>query len=66
VPRRGRVVVMIFWISVRGKKAPMNLCVAAGKGERGDVVCARAFVPLLLLRLGHDELREQADGRRTV
>jgi hypothetical protein len=45
----------IKWMGVRGERAPMTLCVATGESDRGDVVCARAFVPVLLC--GHDNLK---------
>lgn len=54
---RGRfeVVPVMEWMGVRGESAVMTLCVATGESERGDVVRARAFVPVLLC--GHDSLK---------
>lgn len=45
---RVRIVAVMKWIRVRGEKAAVTLCVATGESKRGDVVCARAFVPVLL------------------
>jgi len=36
------------WMGVRGEKAAVTLRVGTGEGERGDIVYARAFVPVLL------------------
>lgn len=38
---RVRVVVMIpSWMRVKWESAAVTLCVAAGEGKRGDILCA--------------------------
>jgi hypothetical protein len=43
-----RVVAVMKWMRVRGEKAAVTLCVATSESKRGDVVCTRAFKPVLL------------------
>jgi hypothetical protein len=43
-----RNVAVMKWMRVRGEKAAVTLYVATCESKRGDVVRARAFVPVLL------------------
>jgi hypothetical protein len=45
---RVRIVAVMKWMRVRGEKAVVTVCVATEESKRGDAVCARAFVPVLL------------------
>jgi hypothetical protein len=45
---RVRIVAVMRWMRVRGEKAAVTIWLDTGESKRADVVCARAFVPVLL------------------